>query len=70
MATKVIRNRDQTLKRIDIECDACGRVETDDTIMAGGGLLKMGWLRRFNAERHEYEHFCPEHHPKEEPGGN
>jgi hypothetical protein len=70
MASKVHRRGDGSLERIDVACDTCGAVETDASITTHGGLLKMGWLRRFDTERGEAEHFCPEHHPKEEPGGN
>lgn len=70
MASKVHRRKDGSLDRIDVICDVCGKVESDSAIMLRGGLLKMGWLRAFDAERCEAVHYCPEHHPKEEPSGD
>lgn len=60
-------------RRIIIGCDQSGcRAHLDnETIAAGGGLLEMGWLRRFNNAARRNEYFCPEHNPeKEEPRGN
>lgn len=49
-----------------IVCDTCGAEVNDEQIKAGGGLIEMGWLRRFNnrpeARRNEY--YCPAHRPE------
>jgi hypothetical protein len=60
----------RTVRSILISCDVC-HVEVSDTEIAKrGGLLEMGWLRRFNSETRNNEYFCPEHHPEEESRGN
>jgi hypothetical protein len=60
-------------RRIIIGCDHsdCRAHLDNETIAAGGGLIEMGWLRRFNSETRRNEYFCPKHHPeKEESRGN
>jgi hypothetical protein len=60
-------------RRIVISCDhpECIVHVDSNVIAANGGLLEMGWLRRFNSVARHNEYFCPEHNPnKEESSGN
>ena len=57
-------------RRIVISCDhaTCSVHVDNDQIAKNGGLLEMGWLRRFNNDARRNEYFCPDH--KEEHSGN
>lgn len=47
-------------------CDepGCGASPTNKDIIAGGGLIKMGWTTSHEEGRNS-RHFCPKHKPKE-----
>ncbi len=67
MTSEVIRNSGM-LEKVIIRCDApdCDNDSTQHDIIAGGGLLKMGWTTKFDEDQHHYLHFCPVHSkPKE-----
>lgn len=49
-------------RQIVISCEFCKARVDDDEIKEGGGLLEMGWHRRFNPTRRRNEYFCPNHH--------
>lgn len=61
MPCTVERNTDGSLRHILISCDACGLTLNDEEIKAQGGLLEMGWLRRFNETNRCDDYFCPAH---------
>lgn len=46
-----------------ISCEVCGQEVDDQQLKDGGGLVEMGWSRRFNnrPEVRRNEYFCPEH---------
>lgn len=60
----------RAVRALVITCDhaGCAASNTDKEREASGGLLEMGWLRRFNERDRRNEYFCPEH--KEEHRGN
>jgi hypothetical protein len=64
MTMKVNRDEETgALVNIEIICDDgdCNLRPLQSEIIAGGGLLKMGWERTFDETDREYKHYCPEH---------
>jgi hypothetical protein len=43
------------------DCAGCEQTHNSDEIMAGGGLVKMGWRTKFNEGTRVLNHFCPQH---------
>jgi len=64
--TATVHRIDGKLERISFKCDhkSCTAADPSDSeIIAGGGMLKMGWSVRFNSIKRRNDHFCPEHRP-------
>jgi hypothetical protein len=63
MALQVVHDDREThlVRHLVISCDECGARVNDQQIKDGGGLLEMGWTRRFNSASRRNEYFCPAH---------
>lgn len=71
MPLTVDRNNMGHVQRLVIACETCGEQVDDLDIEKGGGLIRMGWLRRFNTQTRQQEYFCPSDNPeKEQSRGN
>lgn len=64
MSTAIIRENGVTL-RIEYRCDStgCKSMQTDHEFIAGGGMAKMGWVRREGelGAGFQLQLFCPLH---------
>jgi hypothetical protein len=62
MTLHVHREQDRAVD-MSYSCDhdGCDASPTDEQIIAGGGLLKMGWKMRFDLETRKHKHYCPDH---------
>lgn len=63
MTAHVISGSKGKIKSVHISCDhmSCDLRPTDDEIIKGGGLMKLGWERRFDDSARKYRHYCPAH---------